>query len=176
MHKIYIIGIVASGKTTMAKQLSRQLNIPWYELDNIVYHQTDAGRSKRSPEEQQRIIADMDREGGWIFEGVDRSSYSCLYELADTIIVLDPPLWKRKYRIFARYVKQQLGIEKCHYKSDWKMLRNMYRWTRDFERNRAAFEARLRPYQSKIVRLKDSRELLMSHPQIENEERQLNLR
>lgn len=160
MRKIYIIGIVASGKTTMAKRLSQQLNIPWYELDNVVHHQSDVGRMKRSPEEQRAVIEDIDCSGGWIFEGVDRSSYRCLYDMADKIIVLDPPLWKRKYRIFARYVKQQLGIEKCSYKSDWKMLRNMYRWTRDFERSREEFEARLRPYQSKLVRIADSKDAL----------------
>jgi len=32
--KIYIIGSVASGKTTMAKKLSKLLNIPWHELDS----------------------------------------------------------------------------------------------------------------------------------------------
>ncbi|MBD3917280.1 hypothetical protein H8B09_00820 [Paenibacillus sp. PR3] len=160
MRKIFIIGIVASGKTTMARQLSEQLNIPWHELDNVVHHQTVEGRIKRTPEEQQAVIADIDRSGGWIFEGVDRSSYRCLYEMADTIIVLDPPLWKRKYRIFARYIKQQLGIEKCSYKSDWNMLRNMYRWTRDFEQSREEFDSRLRPYHSKIVRIKDSRGFL----------------
>ncbi|PWW02471.1 adenylate kinase family enzyme [Paenibacillus cellulosilyticus] len=160
MRKIYIIGIVASGKTTLAKRLSKQLNIPWHELDCVVYHQSDEGRYKRTPEKQQEVIADIDQSSdGWIFEGVDRSSYRCLYEMADTIIVLDPPLWKRRYRIFARYVKQQIGIEKCHYKSDLKMLRNMYQWTNDFERNRAEFEARLKPYQGKIMRVADSKEL-----------------
>ncbi|GMK39806.1 DNA topology modulation protein [Paenibacillus sp. CCS19] len=159
MRKIYIVGIVASGKTTMARQLSRQLNVPWHELDNIVYHQTDEGRIKRTPKEQQEVIEDIDRGGGWIFEGVDRTSYRCLYEMADTIIVLDPPLWKRRYRIFVRYVKQQLGIEQCGYKSDLKMLRMMYRWTNEFERNRADFEMRLTPYREKLVRIADLKEL-----------------
>lgn len=35
MRKIFITGIVASGKTTFAKQLSAQLQLPWYELDLI---------------------------------------------------------------------------------------------------------------------------------------------
>ena len=40
MRKIFIVGIVASGKTTLAKQLGTDINICWYELDSIVYHQT----------------------------------------------------------------------------------------------------------------------------------------
>lgn len=161
MRKIFIIGIVASGKTTLAKQLSKQLNIPWYELDSVVHHRTANGRNKRTSEEQQEAIREIDRSGDWIFEGVERASYRCLYEMADTIIVLDPPLWKRRYRILTRYVKQQLGIEKCHYKSDWKMLRMMYRWTREFEHSRDEFEVRLEPYQGKIVWIADARELVL---------------
>ncbi|WP_440338356.1 shikimate kinase [Lysinibacillus sphaericus] len=34
--KIHIIGSVGSGKTTLAKELSAKLNIPYYELDNVV--------------------------------------------------------------------------------------------------------------------------------------------
>ena len=34
--KIDIIGSVASGKTTLAKRISRKYGIPYYEKDNIV--------------------------------------------------------------------------------------------------------------------------------------------
>ncbi|MEK0315948.1 EutP/PduV family microcompartment system protein [Cohnella sp. 56] len=44
MKKILIIGIVASGKTTLAKRLSQTIRVPWYELDSIVHHQTPAGQ------------------------------------------------------------------------------------------------------------------------------------
>lgn len=150
MKKIFIIGIVASGKTTLARSLSEQLNIPWYELDGIVHPE---GRAKRSPEEQVEVIREIDRSGQWIFEGTDRESYRCLLEMADTIVVLDPPLWKRRLRILTRFLKQKLGIEKSRYKPDMKMLKMMYKWTRDFEENRAGFEDRLEPFGSKLIKL-----------------------
>jgi adenylate kinase family enzyme len=37
--KIFIVGIVASGKTTLARKLSRELIIPWYEGDCIVHRE-----------------------------------------------------------------------------------------------------------------------------------------
>jgi adenylate kinase family enzyme len=43
LSKIYIVGIVASGKTTFAKQLSKITGIPWYELDNIVHDDIKKG-------------------------------------------------------------------------------------------------------------------------------------
>lgn len=36
-NKIHIIGSVGSGKTTLARALSYQLNIPYYELDNVLF-------------------------------------------------------------------------------------------------------------------------------------------
>ncbi|WP_162262889.1 EutP/PduV family microcompartment system protein, partial [Paenibacillus sp. Soil787] len=49
MKKILIIGIVASGKTTLAKRLSKKINVPWYELDSIVHHQTSTLLFKMVP-------------------------------------------------------------------------------------------------------------------------------
>ncbi|NMO96571.1 hypothetical protein [Paenibacillus lemnae] len=156
---IYILGIVASGKTTLAKRLSRQLDIPWFELDCIVHLETSEGRKKRSPEEQVEVIRTIDSEGPWIFEGTDRESYRCLLDMADLVILVDPPLWKRKIRIATRMLKQKLGIETSHYKPNLKMLKMMYRWTREFESNRVSFEARLQPYEHKLIRLSDSTDL-----------------
>ncbi|MET3942684.1 adenylate kinase family enzyme [Paenibacillus sp. PvP094] len=157
MKKILILGIVASGKTTLAKEISQKINIPWYELDTIVHHETPHGRNKRTPDEQIAVIQDIDLHGAWIFEGTDRASYRCLWDMADTIIFLDTPLWKRKMRIFLRFIKQNLGIEKSHYTSDVQMLKMMYKWTRDFERNRVDFEKRLHPYHDKLIILTDNK-------------------
>lgn len=66
--KIFIIGIVASGKTTLAKQLANDLNIPWYDLDCIVHNDTRKSRKKRSADEQVQIIKEIDNKGSWIFK------------------------------------------------------------------------------------------------------------
>lgn len=157
MKKVLIIGIVASGKTTLAKRLSNMIDTPWYELDCIVHCQTATGRIKRTKEEQVETILNIDKNGAWIFEGTDRESYQCLYEMADTIIFLDTPLWKRRLRIFVRYVKQKLGFEKCHYKPDLNMLKMMYKWTRDFEENRDKFEAKLKLFENKVIKLNNNK-------------------
>lgn len=162
MRKVLIIGIVASGKTTLAKRLSKNINVPWYELDCIVHHQTATGRNKRTADEQVDVIMNIDKNGPWIFEGIYRESYQCLLEMADTIIFLDTPLWKRRVRIFTRFLKQKIGIEKCHYKSDIMMLKMMYKWTRDFESNRKSFEAKLQLYKNKVIRLTDNRSLALA--------------
>lgn len=159
LNKIYIVGIVASGKTTLSRQMSKRLNIPYYELDSIVWHKTEQGRCKRTPEEQAEIIREIDYDGDWIFEGTYRESYHQLFDMADKIIFLDTPLWKRIIRILLRFMKQQLQIEKCNYKSDINMLKMMYKWTRDFENNRAKFERMLSQYEYKLITIKREKQV-----------------
>ena len=153
MSKVYIVGIVASGKTTFAKKLSIEANIPFYELDCVVYVKTNNGRYKRTPEEQMEELRRIDDLGDWIIEGTYRESCKCLLDMSDEIIFLDPPLWLRKYRILKRFIKQQLHLEACHYKSNLTMLKMMYKWTNDFERNRAQFESMLEKYECKLTKI-----------------------
>lgn len=54
-NKIHIIGSVASGKTTLAKDLSMKLQIPYYELDNVVWKRSDRGDVRRSEEEKSKF-------------------------------------------------------------------------------------------------------------------------
>ena len=47
MAKIYIIGSVGSGKTILAKRLSGELNIPYYELDSVTWEYHPNGPDRR---------------------------------------------------------------------------------------------------------------------------------
>jgi len=144
--KLIIIGVVASGKTTLSKHLLEELSIPHYELDMIAHPVSDGKRLSRSYEDQVQVLREMSCKEKWLFEGTDRPSCSVLLEKADYIIFLDPPLRIRKFRIFKRFIRQKVGLEKCHYKSNIKMLKCMYRWTKDFEKRRDVLEEDLSEY------------------------------
>ena len=58
-----------------------------------------------------------------------------------------------------RFIKQKLGIEKCTYKSDLKMIKSMYKWTNDYEENRYEFEKKLKKYQDKLIVLSSFKEI-----------------
>ena len=74
--KILIIGTIASGKTTLAKKLEQKLNIKYYEIDSIVHD--DQNKVKRTPEEQNEIIKEIDNKNDWIIEGVLRENLKLL--------------------------------------------------------------------------------------------------
>lgn len=157
--KILISGIVASGKTTLAKKLSSALNIPCYEGDSIAWGFPDEKRYKRTSEEQAETIQRINQKGDWIIEGTNRESQKMLHDMADWIIFLDTPLYVRKYRIVMRWIKQKLGLEKCNYKPDMKMLRQMFIWTSDFEKKRDEYEKYLSNYQDKLIWVHSVKEL-----------------
>lgn len=153
--KILIFGSVASGKTTLARKLSKQLNIRWYEGDGIAWGYLGEERYKRSPEEQAQRICEIDARGEWIIEGTWRESQSAVWDLADRIVFLDTPLHQRKQRIWRRFLRQRSGKEKCSYKPTIAMLRMMFRWTENFEKDRPEHEARLLRYADKLIWLAD---------------------
>lgn len=101
--KILIIGIVASGKSTLATKLSKQLNIKHYEIDLIVHD--DENKKMRSHQEQLDIINEIDKNEDWIIEGTLRKNLYILLDLAEKIIYLDIPLRVRKRRILIRHIK-----------------------------------------------------------------------
>ena len=121
--KILIFGIVASGKTTLARKLSKELSIPYYEGDCIAWGFPNEKRYKRSNEGQKEIIDKINENGAWIVEGTYRESQKVLYDLADKIIFLDTPLYIRRYRIISRFIKQKVGYEKSNYKPTYNKLK-----------------------------------------------------
>lgn len=149
--KILLIGIVASGKTTLAKKLSKETNIKYYEIDSIVHD--DYNKIKRTNEEQQAIFSEINKNDNWIIEGTLRENLYNLLEESSKIIYINIPLNIRKRRILIRFLKQRLGIEKCNYKPTSKMLKMMYVWTNEFEEKRNDFEKMLKKYEHKLIKL-----------------------
>ena len=146
--KILIVGTVGTGKTTLAKKLSKQYGIEYWEIDSIV-HDNNNGK-KRSLEEQDEIIKEIDKNKDWILEGVLRKNLYYLLEKAERIIYLDVSKIKRDIRIVKRFIKQNLKLEAANYKPDLKMLKSMFRWSNEFEVNKLNFEKELEKYREKV--------------------------
>lgn len=146
--KILIVGTVGTGKTTLARKLSKEYNIKYYEIDSIVHD--DVNKKKRTPQQQNEIISNINKEDGWIIEGVLRENLEYLLEIAEKIIYLDIPKNIRNKRILTRYIKQKIGIEKSNYKPNLEMLKMMFKWSNEFEKNRDEFENKLNKYEDKL--------------------------
>ncbi|MFD0047798.1 DNA topology modulation protein FlaR [Actinomycetes bacterium NPDC127524] len=132
--KIHIIGSVGSGKTTLAKKLSLLLNIPYYELDNVVWKRHKTGDIRRTEEEREEYLTSIINSEAWIIEGVHNEDWvSPSFQNAQLIIFLDTKNSARIYRIIKRFVFQKLGIEKSNYTPTFKIFLKMFKWNRHFE-------------------------------------------
>ncbi|MBN2626574.1 MAG: dephospho-CoA kinase [Spirochaetales bacterium] len=70
-RKILITGMVASGKTTLARKLAEESGLPLYELDRIA-HPIDKSDYGRPHDEQKTVLEEIDESGSRLMEGSDR--------------------------------------------------------------------------------------------------------
>ncbi|MGN8842873.1 MULTISPECIES: AAA family ATPase [unclassified Bacillus (in: firmicutes)] len=157
--KVHIIGSVGSGKTTLAKELSTKLEIPYYELDNVVWMRKENGDSRRTEEEREKLLHRIVQTDKWIIEGVHHDEWvKNSFQQADTIIFLDTNYYIRTYRIMKRFIKQKVGIEKAHYQPSFKIFFKMFQWNKHFEEvGKPDFFKKYQEYQGKVFVVKSKK-------------------
>lgn len=149
MARIYIIGPVASGKTSLARKLSEKLETDFYELDKVVFEIKESGDRKRSKEEISKIFNEIIKSKDWIIEDVGREIFKSAYEKADLIIFISIPSIVIYKRIICRWIKQMMGIEKTTYKPNIEMLKKMFKWANNDIKN-SKLEV-LKAYSNKLL-------------------------
>lgn len=172
VKKIHIIGSVGSGKTTLAKKLSKDYNIPHYELDNVVWKRFQTGDIRRSEKERDAFLRNIVNSDAWINEGIHYQWVTESFVNAELIIFLDTRFSKRTYRIIKRYFLQQLGLEKSNYKSTFSMFMRMFRWNTYFEKvSKREIIQLLKEFDDKVIIIRDNNELETYLRQMEDGEK-----
>ena len=149
--KLDIIGSVASGKSTLARELSEKYQIPFYEKDNIVWERTPNGDKKRTSEERDRIFKEIIEGENWIVEGSPRECLNESFAYSDYIILLDINTCTRLFRVIRRWVRQRIGKEKYNSKPTLKFLYYNIMWVFEFNKERKKVIELLSKYGTKFV-------------------------
>lgn len=155
--KIDIIGSVASGKTTLAKNISQSYNVPYFEKDNIVWKRTPNGDVKRTEQERDILFHSIISQSDWIVEGSPRECLKESFECCDYIIVLDIPIFIRLKRVFSRWIRQRIGKENYNSKPTWIFLCYNIKWVFEFNKIRTYLLDELKKYNTQIVVLKNNK-------------------
>jgi adenylate kinase family enzyme len=160
MKKIYIIGSVGAGKTTLAKKISKKYEIPMYQLDKVVWDD-DNGNIKRSDEEIQKLFEEILDKGSWIIEDVGRSKFEEGRKQADIIYYINIPKIVVYKRVMTRWLKQRLGKERYNYPPTLFQFFDMLKTTRGYFKKEKSKKESLLPYKNKVIYLnyKDLNEL-----------------
>lgn len=131
--KIRIIGACGSGKTYIAKRLSEVLEIPYYEMDNMIWDRRV--KTKRTIESRNEVFFDVMNQENWIIEGAQYRWSSESFNIADLIIILNPNPFVRDFRVIKRFAEMQLGIGKYNYKQSFIELIDMLIQNKEFDKN-----------------------------------------
>ena len=107
-QRISVIGTTGTGKTTLAKKLSKCLDIPHVELDAIHWRENWEPLTKK--EFQAQVIKALDREA-WVIDGNYSKVRGIIWEKAEMVVWLDYGLCRIYYQLFHRTLRRVLTRE-----------------------------------------------------------------
>ena len=131
IQKIAIIGGPGTGKSTLAKNLGKEMKLPVYHIDGI-HHLKNW--EIRPTQERDAIISEKVKEPKWIIDGTYKATLEERVINADLVIFLDYSTIAKLKGILSRYFKNK-GQEKpeipgCKEKMDWEFIQLTMKWNK----------------------------------------------
>ena len=158
--KILILGGPGSGKSTTGQQLSKKLNIPHFDLDEIEWNMFPIKGFRRNQEKCEKLSQNILIRDNWIAEGyTDKNWTNNFCEFADYIFWLEVDKKIRSKRIIRRGWKRFFGFG-GRWQMPWVIL-----WLLNFNNNfnkttQQKIEKKLDQFQKKAIRIKSWEETL----------------
>lgn len=158
--KIHIIGCSGSGKSYLARELSKKYHIQCYDLDNLQWDNESYHYGvKMNPSKRNALLQEILKQENWIIEGVYYKWVGDCFRDADIIYILKIPPLIYKYRILKRFVRRKLKLETGK-KETFSSVLNLIRWTDEFETiNMKEIEKMLKPYEKKVHYLQNKQQI-----------------
>jgi len=108
MDRVIVVGTSCSGKTTLARQLSRALEAPHIELDAIHWKPNWEGRPA---EEFRQLVSEAVAAEKWVLDGNYSVSRDIVWGRATAIVWLNYSfrvvLWRALYRTTKRVISRE---------------------------------------------------------------------
>ncbi len=121
-RRIVVVGTSASGKTTMARRLSRALHISHVVLDGLHW---DANWTEVPDEVFRERTVQALRGDAWSVDGNYSKVRDIVWSRAETIVWLDLPLWVMLWRLTLRTFRRVFRGEEL-WNSNRESLRTAY--------------------------------------------------
>lgn len=100
--KIYIVGAPGSGKTTLARKLSKKLNYPNFETDCIKWNHST--KLRRPATERNNILNSILKNNNWIIDGAQYKDWTNkIWSNCDIVILCNPCVILRVFYILKRH-------------------------------------------------------------------------
>ena len=129
--RISIIGGPGTGKSTLAENLGKTLDIPVYHLDAINHLKN---WEKRDTKERDKIILEKVKENRWVIDGTYKSTIKERLKYTDIIIYLRYSTIAKLKGIITRYFqykgKERPEIPGCKEKMDKEFIKFTLEWNK----------------------------------------------
>ena len=89
--RLLITANSGAGKSFLAKRLSKDLDIPMYSIDDIIFRVENGEWIKRSDEEVEKGVSKLKKKRNYIVEGTRGAILEELAKNATHLIYLNPP-------------------------------------------------------------------------------------
>lgn len=123
MHRVSVVGIPGSGKTTVGRRLAASFGVPFVELDSI-FHQP--GWVELPVDDFRKRVTEALTAPAWVVDGNYSAVRDLVWQRADTVVWLDLPRRRVMYRIILRTVRRALTRERL-WNGNREPLSNFYR-------------------------------------------------
>lgn len=153
-NKIYIIGTMGSGKTTLSKKLSEILEIKHYPLDNIYYKRKYD--KKRKENERKKKLNELLKKKKWIIEGVFNNWTGNIFRKAELVIWLDLNPKQIIKNLFKRLFKKE------DEKASLRNIKGSMKYAIKYRKNSKKFiyhKSMIKKHRVNLIHLKTKREL-----------------
>jgi adenylate kinase family enzyme len=101
VRRVLVIGAGGSGKTTFARALAAQRNLPLIHLDALYW---SAGWTPTPNEEWDRIVAELIARDTWVMDGNYGRTLAPRLAACDCVIFLDFSRYVCLWRVFRRWL------------------------------------------------------------------------
>lgn len=153
MKRIYILGNAGSGKTYLAKKLSKILKIQDYNLDDIFFYRKYD--KKRSEKNREKLFKSIYKKKKWIIEGGYLSWIEEGIKKSDLVIFIEVPFYKTIYRVFKRFKKRK-GKHKETWKDVFILIRSAKRYKK---KGYYKHQELIQKHKAEVIYLKNKKEI-----------------
>ncbi len=153
MLRVLIIGPCGAGKSTLAAELGKRLNLPVFHMDKLNWQ---PGWVEGGEDEIRRKLLDIVATDRWLIDGNYGGTLGERLERADTVVYLDFPIslcvarLLRRIWIYHGRTRPDM-TEGCPERFDLGFLIYLLRWNSG---PRPRTEAKLKGHEDKVIRLK----------------------
>lgn len=159
-RKIHIIGGPGSGKTFCSTNLQNLTNLTAFDLDKVFWDQNINGYVRSSEESRTEQLNHILSQDNWIIEGVYYKWLADSFRDADLIVILNPPVLLRQWRILKRFLSRKF-IQGQFRKETLSSFIEMFWWNQKFDNdNMYRILDFTSEYNAKIIFCKNYKEVI----------------